>query len=366
MGQSLWSHSALVQCPKELMGKFTFWRFWRQSRLRSALVASVVASGLIFFALAHVHLQNDAEILVEDLWVVGKAVIAVVICLISMVGLYSLIGSASQWDRLHGATVATPSKDPAPRHILIYFDGIHQLDQSHPPRIAHFLGLLESRLPPDSLLIKSLSSYANENTSLEVDPAAGRVLRVLNRWSARWRDAWKSLALEIIIQVNNVIKVGIVSDSRYGPIVKYQQALKVYQLLAERVDVSTLAHSKIVLLGYSGGGQMALGSAAYLAKMCQANVSVCTLCGVYSGNQDLTSLSTIVSIQGSRDPVAGLCRYLFPRRFMVSFSQWTRAENSGRVATISVPDMTHNGVMGPFGETFASSMVDQVISKIFA
>ena len=344
----------------------TFWRFWRQFNVRFALVAIVVSSGFICFALAHVHLRYSEAFVVEDFWAAGKAVLAIVICLISMVGLYSLMGSASQWDRIYGALVTKQSVVPAPKRIIIYFDGIHQADRSHPPRIAAFLEMLESHLPSDSLLIKSLSSYTNDNTSLEIDPAAGRVLRSLKQWDGPQEGALKPLLKEIVVQVNNVIKVGILSDSRYGPIVKYQQAIKVYQLLAERVDMSTLIGSEIILLGYSGGGQMALGSAAYLSQMCKTKVSVFTLCGVYSGNQELKSLSKITTIQGLKDPVAGLCRFLFPRRIFYSLSKWTRAERSGRVKRIVIKDMTHNGGMGPFGDTFMSSMVDQIISEISA
>jgi hypothetical protein len=342
------------------------WRFWRQFNVRFVLLVIVVSSGLICFGLAHVHLHYFEDLLVEELWEVGKAVLAIVICLISMVGLYSLMGSASQWDQMYGASVIKQSVVPAPRHILIYFDGIHQVDQSHPPRIAAFLAMLESRLPPESLLIKSLSSYANDNTSLEIDPAAGRVLSSLKQWDAGGGGAFKSLLKEIIVQVNNVIKVGILSDSRYGPIVKYQQAFKVYQLLAERVDMSTLIGSDITLLGYSGGGQIALGSASFLSKMCNVKVSVCTICGVYSGNQDISDLSNITTIQGSKDPVAGLCRFLFPRRIAYFLSKWTRAEISGRVKQISVKQMEHNGEMGPFSNIFMTRTVDKIINEIFA
>ena len=60
--------------------------------------------------------------------------------------------------------------------------------------------------------------------------------------------------------------------------------------IARRLSVSGFhpsATARIVLVDYSGGGEMAIGTAAMLRRICQVPVKVITVCGVFSGNGDL-------------------------------------------------------------------------------
>ena len=109
---------------------------------------------------------------------------------------------------------------------------------------------------------------------------------------------------------------------------------------------------------------MALGSAAYLAKLCKRDIIVITLCGVFSGNQELSQVSSVISIIGSKDPVSHLCRYLFPRRFRLSFSQWSYALRRGKIKRIYVDGMMHNGTEGPFNELYRDKTIDQIIEVV--
>ena len=153
------------------------WRFWRQFNVRFVLLVIVVSSGLICFGLAHVHLHYFEDLLVEELWEVGKAVLAIVICLISMVGLYSLMGSASQWGQMYGASVIKQSIVPAPRHILIYFDGIDEIFDE--------IGSVSSTVY-SSLEACSLDIFLRQKTR-QPEVARGRVHRPRDRRSRRSR-----------------------------------------------------------------------------------------------------------------------------------------------------------------------------------
>ena len=54
------------------------------------------------------------------------------------------------------------------------------------------------------------------------------------------------------VQANNVIKVGISSDRRYGPVMNYELALKIARRL-EQLHFHPSRASRVILVGYSGG-----------------------------------------------------------------------------------------------------------------
>ncbi len=110
-----------------------------------------------------------------------------------------------------------------------------------------------------------------------------------------------------------MIKVGISADRRYGPILNYELALKVVQRLVE-AGLRQGSGQRIVLLGYSGGGEMAVGMADVLHVLSRCPVQILTCCGVFSGNQRLDQVAGVAMVVGSRDPVAALGPLLFPGR----------------------------------------------------
>ena len=52
--------------------------------------------------------------------------------------------------------------------------------------------------------------------------------------------------------------------------------------------------ARVVPAGYSGGGEMAIGTAAMLQRLCRVPVQVITVCGVFSGNGDLESVDHVL------------------------------------------------------------------------
>jgi len=54
-----------------------------------------------------------------------------------------------------------------------------------------------------------------------------------------------------------------------------------------------------VLVGKSGGGEMAIVTADMLQRICQVPVQVIIVCGVFNGNGDLESLEHVAMVIGS-------------------------------------------------------------------
>jgi hypothetical protein len=161
-----------------------------------------------------------------------------------------------------------------------------------------------------------------------------------------------------------VIKVSISADRRYGPILNYELALKVAQRLVE-AGLRQGSGQRIVLLGYSGGGEMAMGMADVLQVLCRCPVQILTCCGVFSGNQRLDQVAAIAMVVGSRDPVGALGPLLFPGRSpLLPLSNWNKARLGGRVKREVVAGMGHNGRRGPFSPRHRQTVVALILRSL--
>ena len=300
--------------------------------------------------------------------------------LIPTAGIYSLVGQFAFWEgwigglqepaqlfasqekraRAHGS--ADPHQ-PQP-HYVVYLDGIHQHASEHPPRITTFLSLLERALGPQTRLLKGIEAYTVLPVGLEADPGTAWFWRRLFTLQEQNPSALVQVLAGALVQANNVIKVGISSDRRYGPIVNVEQALKVAERLAE-LGFHPSSGAPITLLGYSGGGEMAMGMADYLRRVCRSPVNIITFCGVFSGNQELAKVEGITTVVGTRDPLQVVGRIAFPGRSpLLPFTRWNKAVRSGGVRHTLVSGMTHNGNQGPFSERHRDAVIQAILAAM--
>ena len=296
--------------------------------------------------------------------------------LIPTVGIYSVVSQYAFWNGwltglpLPGDVFAAvngnnPLSGDKPasqsgRCYLVYLDGIHQSERDHPPRVSLFLNALDARLPPNTVLLKGLHAYTVTPARLADDNGSSWFWRRLFAIHEHHPNRWMAFLSAFLVQANNVIKVGISSDRRYGPILNYELALKVCLSLSELGFTPGPEHN-VVLLGYSGGAEMALGMAEYLRRLCRCPVGVITFCGVFGGNQLLHSVQRISTVIGSRDPVAAFGQVAYPGRSpLLPLSNWNRARSRGQVHRELIAGMKHNGLHGPFSDRFR----DEVISRV--
>ena len=83
--------------------------------------------------------------------------------------------------------------------------------------------------------------------------------------------------LAATINIRNILIVSVAADQRYGPI--YNQGT------AQIIHNSLLCYGyqpgmPVTLIGYSGGGQMAVGAAPYLRRSLKAPIELISLSGV--------------------------------------------------------------------------------------
>lgn len=239
----------------------------------------------------------------------------------------------------------------AVRRYVVYLDGISQAQHLYIPEVERFLQELATALPDDIVLIKGIIPYSVLNRPLTEDRLLSFFWRIADRLQMNPSGGILGLLLATTINIRNVLTVSVVADQRYGPI--YNQGT------AQILHNSLLTHGyqpgggvPLTLLGYSGGGQVAMGAAAYLKRSLNAPIDVISLSGVLSGNHNALELEHVYHIRGDRDWVEKEGAILFPRRWKIFFlSDWNRAKQRGKITLVSLGPVGHNAGTGPYSTT---------------
>lgn len=295
--------------------------------------------------------------------------------LIPISGVYSLVSQYAFWEGWLGG-LPEPARlfAEAPRHgagarptlrrVLIYLDGIHQSELDHPVRVSAFLDALAGQLDPSTVLLRGVETYTLMPVRLAEDAGSTWFWQRVFDLQDRHPSAWIRFLCAFLVQVNNVIKVGISSDRRYGPIRHYELGLKIAMRLAE-LGFRPGCNVELVLIGYSGGAEMAMGVADYLLSLCRSPVRIATFCGVFSGNHRLNGVEAVTTVVGSRDPVAALGNIAYPGRMpLFPLSGWNRARQRQLVTRETIPGMNHNGDRGPFSIPYRDVVIQALIRAI--
>ncbi len=344
----------------------------RRQQLRLLWVVVLIAGFLGLLGLGGLRGELLQALSPRDLRVVGSLFLATVGIMIPAAGIYSVVSQYAFWEGwLEGLPdPATLFRHPEvaggmpPRRFLVYLDGIHQTEQDHPPRVAALLDELARGLPGDNVLVRGLEAYTVRQGGLAQDSGSrwfwGQVFRLENLHP----NPWVRFLSAFLVQANNVIKVGISSDRRYGPIHNYELALKISSRLAE-LGFRPESGCDLVLLGYSGGAEMAMGAADYLRRLCRTPVRIVTFCGVFGGNHRLSEVGDIVTVVGGRDPVAAFGNIAYPGRLpLLVLSSWNRAVSRGAVQRAVIEGMNHNGPRGPFSAAYRQEVCGAVLEAL--
>ena len=347
---------------------------WNQ-RFNLKLLLLILATGLgiNLVGLGHLAWVVRSALSPADLQLLLQLIGLLLLVLIPAAGIYSLVSEFAFWEGWLQGLPAASSLFPdaataagSHRCYVVYLDGIHQLERDHPPRVSTFLELLDQQLAAETLLVRGLETYTVLPVALAEDAGSAWFWRRLFALQERHPNGLVQLLCAVMVQANNVIKVGISSDRRYGPILNYELALKISLRLSEagfRPDCGM----RVVLVGYSGGAEMAMGVGDYLRRITRAPVSIISFCGVFSGNQMLHQLSGITTIVGSNDPVAAFGRIAYPGRSpLLPLSNWNKARVAGQIQRLEIEGMNHNGSRGPFSETYRLAVIKGILAALNA
>ncbi|PSN15919.1 CAAX protease [filamentous cyanobacterium CCT1] len=229
---------------------------------------------------------------------------------------------------------------------VVYLDGIGISSFEYLPDIEEFLDTLAPTLPQEVALIRGIMPYSVMNAPLDED----RPLSFLWRYADRLRFANPMSLLGLLVNIRNVLIVGVSADKRYGPLYNQGIAQVVFNGLVKN-GYPVGSGIPVTLMGYSGGGQMSCASAPYLKRALGAPIDVISLGGVISANINLLKLEHLYHLVGEKDVVEKLGPKIFPGRWkLFPLSYWNRAKRRGKVSFVSLGPVGHQvpgGILDP-------------------
>ena len=229
-------------------------------------------------------------------------------------------------------------------YFLVYLTGVLGFESgSGGDRETDLVEAIAAQLPEDAVIVTDVFPYSASNNPLNGE----RLFAAAWRWVDKRRSKLKSSVnlYNAIIVTRNVLQVAVSADPRYGPLNNLGVARQIaLSLLRHGYPVGT--GQPIYLVGYSGGGQVAVGAARYLNLAFAAPIRVVSLGGFFSDDPGVSYVDQIFDLQGTKDPLPMVGSILYPGRWpLLPYSQWNKAKRHARLHFIKSGPMTH------FGET---------------
>lgn len=200
---------------------------------------------------------------------------------------------------------------------------------------------------PNCVAVSDVFPYSVANKDL----GGERLLTPL--WTlAAHADGWFKEA-NILIKIRNLWRFAISSDDRYGPI--YNQGIA--DAMIDRMNAAhpiPTAHPRslnVILMGTSGGVQVALGAAPYLKQwLNDPRLTVISTGGAFDGEKGFDAVDQMYHLQGKRDSVEDVSALIFPARWSWMLnSPFNRARQRGNYQAVSSGSHAHDGDQGYFG-----------------
>lgn len=231
-------------------------------------------------------------------------------------------------------SIAEPAKD----FYLVYLSGIGAISGASIPKEEYpFIHALEDRLV-NGEVISDIYPYSVTNTGLTVQPLFAGVWRRIERMRRKNPDS----APAMVVNLHNAFQLFVSADRRYGPIYNLGVANEITRGLI-RHGYRPGKGKPVVLLGWSGGGQIAIGAATYLAAM-TGEVYVISVGGMLSDDIGLDRVKHLWHLHGSKDRLQALGQKLYAGRWPVKpQSPWNRALRAGKIELIQLGPFNHNG-----------------------
>ena len=249
-------------------------------------------------------------------------------------------------------------------HFIIFLTGIHSVsERTFARRERNFLKELSKCLPQATVLEVFPYSVAN-------NPLTGqRVFAWFWRFALKLKLSRVSVA-GFIINLRNLFQVAVSADRRYGPIYNQGTAEALYTALRQH-GYQPGSGVPVTLIGYSGGGQVAAGTAGYLKEMTGTPVTVISLGGIVASDEGLLEVKHLYHLVGERDRVQRLGPLLFPGRWSIlGYSYWNQAKKKGLIDIVPMGPVDHTGRDGYLDAKFVledgRSSLEQTVDVITA
>jgi pimeloyl-ACP methyl ester carboxylesterase len=229
---------------------------------------------------------------------------------------------------------------------IIYLSGVGDFSANQlTPGEEIFLNRLV-QLHPNCVAVSDVFPYSAANEGL----GGQRLLAPLWR-AAENADGWLSNA-DILIKIRNLWRFAISADERYGEVYNLGIANAIIDRMnaAHPIPKYPKERLKVILIGTSGGVQVALGAASYLDQWLNARLIVVSVGGSFDGETGFESVDHVYHLQGSRDWVEDITSIVFASRWPITVaSPFNQARQLGRYTVINTGPHAHDGAEGYFG-----------------
>lgn len=307
------------------------------------------------------------------LYLVGFA--ALLILIMAILSPFESLGWWAGWTRrdLDATTkevTLSESDITEASHFVVYLTaigGISSEDISR--REHHFLQLLREQIPGVAI-IDDVFPYSVSNNPLNGERALAWFWQRIH--NSRMKQHAGSI-LSILIFIRNLFQVAVSADPRYGPMNNVGVANEVAKSLAAR-GYQNGSGKPITVMGWSGGGQIAVGIVPFLHQSLGAPIYVASIGGVLTDDVSIEEVEHLYHLQGSKDKFPYVGNILYPGRWrLLSYSAWNRAKRAGKITQIEPGPMVHTGRGDyfdlhntlPSGQTYVERTAD-IIAGIIA
>jgi hypothetical protein len=247
-------------------------------------------------------------------------------------------GKPPEKRRLTQEELAANASIPDADFYLVYLSGIGAISgTSIPDEEYPFIHALEDRLV-GGMVISDVYPYSVTNNGLTGQRAFAKGWK----WIEKLRLKNPNSLLGMFINLRNALQLFVSADRRYGPVYNVGIANEVYRKLILHGYRPT-SGKPIVILGWSGGGQIALGTVSYLAPL-PGPIYVISVGGMLSDDVGLEKIDHLWHLYGVADPMQWLGGIMFAGRWpLLPNSPWNEAMAEGKIDIICLGSYKHNG-----------------------
>jgi hypothetical protein len=168
---------------------------------------------------------------------------------------------------------------------------------------------------------------------------------------------------DVLIKIRNLWRFAISVDERYGSIYNQGIATAIIDRMnaAHPIPLSPEQPLKIILIGTSGGAQVALGATPYLDRWLDTQIIVISVGGVFAGSDGFNAADHIYHLHGRRDWIEDIGKIVFPSRWLWTVgSPINQARRQGDYTVETTGSHEHDGARGYFGENLAAKGITYV------
>jgi len=234
--------------------------------------------------------------------------------------------------------IAKEAAIPDADFYLLYLSGIGAISgTSIPDEEYPFLEGLAKKLPGGKV-ITDIYPYSVTNNGLTSNRMFSGVWRQIEKMRLKNPNS----VMALIVNLRNVFQLFVSADRRYGPVYNLGIANETYRGLL-RNGYRPESGRPIVILGWSGGGQIAIGSVTYLAAL-PGPIYVISVGGMLSDDVGFDKVDHLWHLYGTADPVQALGGVFFAGRWpILPQSPWNEAMANGKIDIMCLGPYSHNG-----------------------